>query len=107
MDDSGIENSQIAWFCHYTNRSISTNAVQQRSYLTYPPLDAVVQWAGDDPKNIKQFNPMWDKVTLSCALLSMWYQPLSNRLNVFIKHMAMSIHIVGVFMTGSTSQKEL
>lgn len=69
MDNNGVSNPHIARICQYQDGSCNGN--QQRSYLDNPPLDAVVERAGGNPRDIQRFNPVWDKVPVSRALLSL------------------------------------
>lgn len=51
-----------------------------QSYLNNPPLDAVVDRAGGDPRNVRRFNPKWSKLTVSDTLLGLAMPPLTAQI---------------------------
>lgn len=69
LDNVGVSQAHISRAHHYTDKSVST--AQATSYLYNPPLDAVVARAGGDPRNIRYFDPVWNKVPVSEELLSL------------------------------------
>lgn len=82
MDDNGISTAHIARACKYSDGSKSTNRVQAQSYLDNPPITCLVDRAGGDPHHPKHFNPAWDKVKVSEALLNVALPGLTTQVAI-------------------------
>jgi hypothetical protein len=74
MISSGVCPESVTRMCGYSTtaskpQTESTSKTQNLSYLTNPPVDAVVQRAGSDPKYPRCHLPLWSTPSVSQELL--------------------------------------